>query len=113
MRKSIATFIQGITKKGPIFLVGISLACLLVLLLIYQLTKGKKGYKLLLNTFRFIKESYRELTTKVSFPNREKVQQMVKYFLVGITLSTLILAGINQSLNKIMTSLYNSFPKSK
>ena len=97
---------QTMTQRGPLFMVGVFLAFILLLVVLHNLRRGKRGYNLIVGTSRFIKASAYELTTKVSFPTREKIQEMVNYFLIGLAVFTILLLLINQSLSKIIDWLY-------
>ena len=110
---SLWGMIQKMTQKGPLFLVGVGLATLLVGFLIYQVLAKKAAYRILATTFRFVGASYQELSRKVSFPTQHDVRGVAQYFVVGLFMATLLLAGINQGLSKAVNALYNLFPKIK
>ena len=94
------------TQRGPLFIIGVLFAVILLLIILQSLQKGKTGYNLVLNTAQFLRESTYELTTKVSFPTQEKIQEMVNYFLIGLAIFTTLLLIINQSLHKIIAWVY-------
>lgn len=106
MFSSLHNTIQTMTKKGPLFLVGVLFATILLVIFLQSLRKGKKGYNLILGTALFVKASAYELTTKVSFPTQDKIQEMVNYFLIGLFVFTILLLVINQSLSKMIDWIY-------
>ena len=56
---------------------------------------------------KFIRDSYRELRTKVTWPSYEKLEHLALLFLVGITVCAIVVFGMNFLLQKIQEFVYD------
>lgn len=59
----------------------------------------------------YIQEAYDELVHKVSWPSWEELQQTTIIVLVGLLITTVIIAGMDIASEKLLTILYGILGK--
>lgn len=55
---------------------------------------------------KFIRDSYKELRNKVTWPSYDKLERLAFLFLVGITLCAMLVFGMNFLLQKVQEFVY-------
>ena len=63
--------------------------------------------KIMFRIIKFIRDSYREFRTKVTWPSYEKLERLTFLFLVGVTICAALVFGMNFLLQKVQEFVYD------